>query len=333
MSKPNNTSTVSVVMCTYNGAEYLREQLNSILNQTYPIYEIIIQDDGSTDDTFLILREYAILYPFVKPYRNEHQKGINTNFYTALQRATGDFIAISDQDDCWEPDKIEVQMSAIGDKWLCGGFSKPFSTDGLPIHFDTRVPNFDILRLLYINPISGHTQLFRRELLDRIPMQSAYLPLRYYDAIIALVAAAENSIVFVEKVLVHHRRHNQSMTYSKPKDNSLGIKSIAENIKRTFRLYNELKPEMKRRLGMAKHFLEALPTQTPAVCKAERWCELQQNNTWIGMMRKAIFCVRHRTQLFHTSENKGYITWLRALYFPVSSSDYFRYLSKEFKRY
>ena len=50
---------VSVVMCTYNGAKYIREQLDSIINQTYPIFEIIIQDDCSTDDTVDIIREYA----------------------------------------------------------------------------------------------------------------------------------------------------------------------------------------------------------------------------------------------------------------------------------
>ena len=59
-------NTVSVVMCTYNGEKYLREQMDSILAQTYPIHEIIVRDDCSTDATLDILREYAQRYNHIK---------------------------------------------------------------------------------------------------------------------------------------------------------------------------------------------------------------------------------------------------------------------------
>jgi glycosyltransferase involved in cell wall biosynthesis len=57
---------VSVVMCTYNGAKYLREQLDSIVHQTYPLHEVLVQDDGSTDETAAIVAEYVKDYPFVR---------------------------------------------------------------------------------------------------------------------------------------------------------------------------------------------------------------------------------------------------------------------------
>lgn len=64
---------ISVVMCTYNGARFIREQLDSILNQTYPIYELIIQDDCSTDETVEIVKEYQVRFSQVdiKIYINE----------------------------------------------------------------------------------------------------------------------------------------------------------------------------------------------------------------------------------------------------------------------
>ena len=62
---------VSVVMCTYNGERYLREQLDSIVQQTYPIYEMIVQDDCSTDETMVIVCDYARRYPFIKVFQNE----------------------------------------------------------------------------------------------------------------------------------------------------------------------------------------------------------------------------------------------------------------------
>lgn len=71
--------TVSVVMCTYNGERFLREQLDSILAQTYPLREIIIQDDGSTDATPAICREYEARYPIVRFIQNEHNLGYNAS--------------------------------------------------------------------------------------------------------------------------------------------------------------------------------------------------------------------------------------------------------------
>ena len=112
--------TVSVVMTTYNGEKYIREQLDSIIAQTYPIYELIIQDDGSTDRTVEICREYAKRYAFIHVYQNEHNLGCDKNFETAAMRATGDYVALSDQDDIWFKDKIAKQVAAIGDNDACG---------------------------------------------------------------------------------------------------------------------------------------------------------------------------------------------------------------------
>ena len=327
------SAKISVVMCTYNGEKFVSEQIDSILAQTFPPLEIIIQDDNSTDQTWNILTEYAQKHPSVRIFRNENGKGVNANFYSAMQRATGDYIAISDQDDRWEADKQEKQIQRIGDNALCGGFSRPFSTEGLPLHFDSRLPNFELLRLLYINPVSGHTQMFRRELIDKIPYDSLYLELRYYDAILMLLAQAEGGVTFVEDVLVNHRRHGSSMTYTKPKDNKLTLNNIFRNVHRTWKLYQELKPEMKRRLNEARLFLESTGIRNKAVENAKKLCRLQQDTSLFGVMRMSLFCAKHKTELFYTREDKGIVILLRALYFPVSSSEYFGYLSKDFKRF
>ena len=94
---------VSIVMCTYNGAKYLAPQLDSILAQTYPLWEILIQDDGSTDATCDIVEDYQKRFPVIRLIRNPQNLGYNLNFLTAISRATGYYVAISDQDDIWEP--------------------------------------------------------------------------------------------------------------------------------------------------------------------------------------------------------------------------------------
>ena len=110
---------VSVVLCTYNGEKYIREQLESIVSQTYPIHELLIQDDCSTDATPLIIEEYKEKYPFIRFYRNKNNLGFNRNFWKAFEKVTGDYIAISDQDDIWVPNKVKNVMAVFREGYDC----------------------------------------------------------------------------------------------------------------------------------------------------------------------------------------------------------------------
>lgn len=103
---------ISVAMATYNGAAYLREQLDSIQFQSYPPHEVVISDDCSRDDTWHIIRDFAAYAPFpVLVHRNEVNLGYPGNFEQALRQCTGDLIFLCDQDDIWLPGKIEVIVS------------------------------------------------------------------------------------------------------------------------------------------------------------------------------------------------------------------------------
>src|SRR5688500_11866126 len=107
--------SVSVVMCTYNGEKFLREQINSILAQSYPVKELLIFDDQSTDGTVAIIQSYLIDNPFIKFYRNPKNLGYNANFEQALLKASCEVSAISDQDDLWHPQKLEKIIAAFQD--------------------------------------------------------------------------------------------------------------------------------------------------------------------------------------------------------------------------
>lgn len=99
---------LSIALCTYNGERYLHEQLESYLAQTRLPDELIVCDDGSTDDTVAILEAFAAQAPFfVQIYRNEQNLGVAKNFEKAISLCTGDVIAISDQDDIWLTTKLE----------------------------------------------------------------------------------------------------------------------------------------------------------------------------------------------------------------------------------
>ena len=106
---------ISVCMCTYNGEQYIKEQLDSIVNQTKLPHEIIVFDDASTDGTAAILNEYKAAYPTIHwDIRvNEQNAGWRVNFKNCLQQATGDVIFLADQDDIWMKEKLAVMTSAI----------------------------------------------------------------------------------------------------------------------------------------------------------------------------------------------------------------------------
>lgn len=99
---------LSVAMCAYNGEKYIKEQLESILNQTMAIDEIVICDDGSTDKTIAIIEQFQIEYPNkISLYKNDVNLGSTKNFEKAITVCTGDYIFLSDQDDIWKANKVE----------------------------------------------------------------------------------------------------------------------------------------------------------------------------------------------------------------------------------
>ena len=101
----SDSPLVSIVMGTYNGQEFLCQQIDSIIGQSYSNLEIVIQDDGSSDETCNIVRRYASKDTRIRFFQNKENLGINQNFYDLIDKARGDYIAISDQDDIWKPNK------------------------------------------------------------------------------------------------------------------------------------------------------------------------------------------------------------------------------------
>jgi len=103
---------ISVVLCTYNGEKFLQKQIDSILNQTTKIDEIIVCDDCSTDNTLIILEEYKKNNPDIfQIHQNEINLKSNKNFEKAITLCNGDYIFLSDQDDIWRNDKVEKTLS------------------------------------------------------------------------------------------------------------------------------------------------------------------------------------------------------------------------------
>lgn len=320
--------TVSIVMCTCNGESFIREQLDSIMAQTYPANEIIIQDDASTDRTYDIVCEYARRYPHIHPRQNETRKGVNGNFFDALSQATGDYIAIADQDDIWEPGKIERQVQTIGDKLMCASFSRPFYDSDTPVAFDDRVPNCNLLRMIFVGIFPGHSTLFSRRLLTLMPDPAPLAVYRCYDMILALTAAAFDSIVFLPEVLSWHRRHTSAYTYIVPTSNSRKAGNIFRWVRRTWLLHKEVREGIDQRLMAAGVFLARIESDKPVLKQARHMIRLYTSHSRLDFLRLQFFCMKNYPLLIYSfSGRRTCAGYLRGFYFPISCSDYFRFLA------
>lgn len=106
---------VSIVIPTFNRAWVIRRSIGSALSQTYRDFEILIVDDGSTDETFDVVKTF-FQYPQVRYIRHEKNRGHQAARNTGIKNARGDYIAFLDSDDTWIPEKIELQLEAINKK-------------------------------------------------------------------------------------------------------------------------------------------------------------------------------------------------------------------------
>jgi len=217
-----NNQLVSVVMCTYNGSRFVAEQIRSIGTQTYTNLEIIIVDDASSDNTFEIVKSFANHDNRIRAYQNEKNLGFNLNFNKACKAATGDFIAIADQDDVWEKTKIEKLLTKIKESpetLLTHCISARFEEFGKFHMKSHKLVNYsagnDVRNFFLANYISGHNMLIRKELLEKsLPFPGNV----YYDWWLAAVASVHGKIEPVPEILVWHRMHDSNATgAAKPK--------------------------------------------------------------------------------------------------------------------
>lgn len=320
---------ISVVLCTYNGARYLPEQLDSIFAQKRQADEVLVQDDGSCDATWDILTRYAALHPEMRLSRNKGPHGVNANFYSALRQASGDLLVIGDQDDIWLPHKIERLAGSIGDNLLVASMNRPFTSGDDPaagVSGDGRVPNLHLLRLLHTSQVAGHTMALRPGLLSLVnPERRDDI---MYDAALQIVARAAGRMAFVPEVLVLQRRHLDSATYTAPVNRSKSPLNIVRTMWADFSLYRATRPAWRERMFLMRDLLDYVAEREGdstrscgELAAAREYVRLQLEGSYV---QRTFFCLRHHHALLHAVEPNRLYSLLRALFFPVSSASYVR---------
>jgi glycosyltransferase involved in cell wall biosynthesis len=221
---------IGIVLCTYNGERYLREQLDSILAQERLPDEVLVQDDGSSDRTLSILDSYAAKAPFAfNVVRNAQNLGFVRNFELAITRCSADVIAMSDQDDSWRSDKLKkMEQIFRSDTRISVLFSEAEMVDdrlaplGHGVLQALRVSNADLARvrrhdflpvLLRRNIAPGATMALRAErAAQMLPIPEG----AYHDEWLTLVAASFNELGFCAEPLIRYRQHATNQLGARP---------------------------------------------------------------------------------------------------------------------
>lgn len=239
-----NSPSISIALCTFNGATFIREQLQSIAEQTVLPDEIVISDDGSTDGTLEIidrtLTQLTQSIPDFKATRisvlkNSSALGVTKNFEQATSVTTGDFVVLCDQDDVWLPNKLEQMIAA------CSGSEKPvfvfgdadlIDVNGEPVGM-TLFEGLSLKKserkgiedgkaldvLIKRNIVTGATAGFSRAVLEKsLPFPEGWV----HDEWLAMVAAVTHAEFAVLEPLVGYRQHG---------DNQIGVKKTDAQVR------------------------------------------------------------------------------------------------------
>jgi len=214
---------ILILMATYNGERFIQDQLESIAGQIHRNWELWVRDDGSTDNTLSIVREFAAIHPGQVRIVEDNGKGLGPcqNFgrlmEIAVKESDAEFIALSDQDDVWVPEKLQIELEKIcsldsGKAALVFGDLEIVDAALKSVH-----PSFwkheglkpeNALRplcLLQRNVVTGCTVLFNRKLLEFATPIPKEVPI--HDWWLALHASIFGQIAYIDRPLVKYRQH------------------------------------------------------------------------------------------------------------------------------
>ncbi len=203
---------ISIVMACYQGENFVEEQIHSHLNQDYPHLEFIYLDDASTDATWTILQSLAQQDPRINIFQNEKNLGYVGSFEKAIQLAQGEWIALSDQDDIWEKQKISRLFHAMGSHSLIYADSQLIDNQGneLPQRMSdlkNQIPYTSPLMYTFGAWAPGHSMLFQKSILTHAFPFPRFVSHDYY---IGFVATCYQGSTYLPEILVQYRQHDQN---------------------------------------------------------------------------------------------------------------------------
>lgn len=245
-------SRVDILLATCNGEKFLAEQLDSILNQTYTNFRIIIRDDASQDKTVPIIQEYTQRFPKKILFIQGHERlGAKNNFSKLMEISSAPYVLFSDQDDIWLPHKVEKTLLAMQNMEKKHG-SNPFlvHTDLTVVDEHQKIKHLSFWKYAHLNPLHGMTlnRLLNQNVVTGCTMMANRLLIELsrpipqeafmHDWWIALAASVFGKIDVLHESTIHYRQHGKNalgaQKFGSLKNVLNGIRKLANKDVRKF---------------------------------------------------------------------------------------------------
>ena len=228
---------VDILLATYNGENYLVEQLESILSQTYSNFRLLISDDCSTDGTRKILEEYKEKDSRIQLFFQGKNLGVIKNFEYLLKKVESKYYMLSDQDDIWKENKIEKSVEKLENSESDLVYTDLEVVDAnLNVTYESywklkgiykKIKKYNNFEELYLNNfVTGCTLISKEEYIrDVLPLPDTS-KFVLHDYWIALIVSQKGKISYIEEPLIKYRQHKNNKIGSRKQSDSL--KSIDE---------------------------------------------------------------------------------------------------------
>ncbi|WP_347156791.1 glycosyltransferase family 2 protein [Pontibacter chitinilyticus] len=290
---------LSVVMATYNGGDFLEEQLTSIYNQTYGHLEVIVCDDGSTDATVAILQRFQRTHQ-LQYHINEKRQGVIKNFEKAISLAQGDYIALADQDDVWLPNKLTKSYKLLREIEQKSASALPavVFTDLTVVdenlhlihssfwnYMKLNPNNTSLNRVLVENVATGCTLLMNKATVSlALPIPDAAL---MHDSWFMLVATCFGQIGYLPEQAMLYRQHARNVIGARQKmffqKISGGLRKVRE------RQFSLLQQEIEQARAFYERFQQDQRLKSSDKAVLEAFICLKS----LSVIRKKYFVLKH----------------------------------------
>ena len=291
-----------ILLATYNGEKYLRQQLDSILHQDDDRWHLTASDDGSSDGTCAILDEYAAAYPDkITHHRSGRRFGCARDHFLYLMRqCQADYMLFCDQDDVWHPDKLRLSMGALQNmEWTFGSetpllvFTDQAAVDrnlnvihpSMTAYQRRPVHCLDWRSLMMQNVVNGCTMAFNRTLANMAAQcpDDSLLPM--HDGWIAIIAARFGQIKYIDQATMDYRQHGHNSVGA---ENVRSAGYVVARMSRLEQLRAAIQAKKKQAEAFSHAFYEQLDREDDAFLKE-----------FIRPRSGPVFFLRHR-RLIHS---------------------------------
>ncbi len=278
-------SRIDILLATYNGARFLPEQLASLAAQTHSDWRLLVRDDGSSDGSLEVVRDWArgVSQPVEIIEDGRTGLGASLNFAALLESSDAPYFACCDQDDVWLPEKLEVMLAALqaaearagadtplmaySDLCVVDGELRPIADSFQQFSRRPRLqPGRELRQVMMHNVVTGCASLGNaalRQMALPIPPEASM-----HDWWLAMVAAGLGELVWVPQATILYRQHGGNTLGANANDPLSQLRYVAGNASEALARSRKLLADTQRQAGaFVKRYYEALPDVDQAILR------------------------------------------------------------------